>query len=145
MAGNPNPRTDQIEPYQWGKGQSGNPKGMKPGTKHISTWIDEMLHEEVEFKVLIDPLARRKDDRFMKYKGIPIRAIIGVAILKALQGDKDAREWLAKYGYGEKQVHEFEDPIEGILSKYGLRGEPKRNARKVKTAKARSPKNPKRS
>lgn len=125
--GNPNPRTDHLEPFQWAPGQSGNPAGKPKGAKHLSTWIQEMLHEEIDFKVLVDREGRKAI--YKSYKGVPIQAIIAVAIFQSMRGDKDAREWLAKHGYGTKTTLEIENPISEILNKYGLK-----DAGKAKTA-----------
>lgn len=87
----PNPDT-QFKP-----GKSGNPNGVPKGTKHISTWIQELLNDEkFEARILDSSL------RLIDYKGAPIKAIIGVAMQKALAGDQRWADWLAKYGYGTK-------------------------------------------
>jgi hypothetical protein len=100
------------EAYRWKKGESGNPKGMPKGTKHISTWIQMMLTDET--------FSFESKDKKIKYKGAPMRAIIGVAIYQALIGDKDAREWLAKHGYGLKVNLEVDDPAVAALKRLGL-------------------------
>jgi len=81
----------------WQPGQSGNPAGKPKGYKHISTWIQEMLNDE-EFTTWLPDVR----DGFKEYKGAPIKAIVRTATIKAASGDKDSREWLAKYGYGQK-------------------------------------------
>lgn len=87
----PNPDT-QFKP-----GQSGNPKGMKPGTKHISTWIQDMLNDESFEANILDPKIGIK-----AYQGAPIQAIITVAVTRALAGEQRWADWLGKYGYGIK-------------------------------------------
>lgn len=90
----PNPDT-QFKP-----GQSGNPKGLPKGTLHISTHIQNMLNDD-EFSMWLSD-AR---DGFKEYKGAPLKAIIMTAIKLAASTTKEgaaAREWLAKYGYGQK-------------------------------------------
>jgi len=149
---NPNPKTDQIEPFKWRTGESGNPKGNYKRTPHLSTTIQRLLHTPIDFKVLVEKKGKKSE--IQTYQGLPVEAIVAVAIHQSMLGDKDAREWLAKHGYGTKTVHEFEDPIMGILDKYGLGGgdkatkpRPKKkagdNARKTKAAKKRPPKNSK--
>lgn len=80
---------------QFKPGQSGNPAGMPKGIKHISTWIQELLNDD-EFTL----------DNFLfngkQFKGAPIKAIVTVGIMQALQGDQKWATWLAKYGYGDK-------------------------------------------
>ncbi len=86
---------------QFKPGESGNPAGKPKGAKHISTHIQNLLEdEEFEANVLDSKVG------VIEYKGAPIKAIIMVALRKAVNGDDKAREWLAKYGYGQK--FEFE-------------------------------------
>lgn len=77
----------------WPPGQSGNPQGKPKGTKHLSTYIQEMMD---------DPgfIIGAKDKK--NIIGKPIKAILGTLINKALSGDVRAFELLAKYGYGSK-------------------------------------------
>lgn len=89
----PNPDT-QFKP-----GNPGGP-GAPKGTKHISTWIQEMLNDEEFTMLLADPR-----EGYKEHKGPPIKAIVRVATIRAAQGEKESREWLAKYGYGQKLVH----------------------------------------
>jgi len=86
------PGNDLGQKFQ--KGISGNPAGKPKGTKHISTWIQEMMEDE-DFTTYIQD-AR---EGFVEYKGAPVKAIVKTATVKAIAGDKDAREWLAKYGW----------------------------------------------
>lgn len=78
---------------QFKPGESGNPAGKPKGTKHITSWIQELLNDE-EFE------CESIDGK--KYKGAPLQAIVKVAIMKSIQGDNKWAEWLAKHGYGEK-------------------------------------------
>lgn len=96
------------------KGEVRNPKGKPKGTKHISTWIQELLNDE-EFTL----------DNFMfngkQFKGAPLKAIITVAIMNSLQGDNKWAEWLAKHGYGNQlNLNVTKDPIDEILKKFGI-------------------------
>lgn len=90
----PNPDT-QFKP-----GESGNPAGKPKGSLHLSTHIQNMLNDE-EFTTWLSD-AR---DGFKEYKGAPLKAIIKTAMIQAMNNSKEgaaAREWLAKYGYGQK-------------------------------------------
>lgn len=90
----PNPDT-QFKP-----GESGNPAGKPKGSLHLSTHIQNMLNDE-EFTTWLSD-AR---DGFKEYKGAPLKAIIKTAMIQAMSSSKEgaaAREWLAKYGYGQK-------------------------------------------
>lgn len=96
------------------KGEVRNPKGKPKGTKHISTWIQDLLNDE-EFTL----------DNFMfngkQFKGAPLKAIITVAIMNSLQGDNKWAEWLAKHGYGNQvNLNVNKDPIDEILKKFGI-------------------------
>lgn len=86
----PNPDT------QFKLGNPGGP-GAPKGYKHISTWIQEMLNDE-EFSLYLEDAK----EGYKEHKGAPIKAIVKTATIKAAVGDKDSREWLAKYGYGQK-------------------------------------------
>jgi hypothetical protein len=90
---NQQPITDHLVKTEWRKGQSGNPSGRPKGSKNLSTWIQELLNDE-DFRL----------DNFMfngkTFSGAPIKAIITVGIMNALQGDYKWADWLAKRGYG---------------------------------------------
>ncbi len=43
QSGNSNPPTDHLAPYQFKKGQSGNPGGRPVGTKSLKTYAKEMI------------------------------------------------------------------------------------------------------
>lgn len=112
--GNPNPNTSGLTPFQ--PGQSGNPAGKPKGAKHLSTRIQEMLNDDEFTANMVG-----SDGKSIQFKGQPMEAIVRTAMLKAMSGDKKWAEWLAKYGYGLKQVLEFQNnPVNDILAKYGL-------------------------
>jgi hypothetical protein len=80
----------------WQPGQSGNPSGKPKGTKHLSTWIREMLEDEnFSTRYLVGY-------RLQDYKGAPMQAILQTLITKAIGGDIRAFDLLAKYGYGTR-------------------------------------------
>lgn len=109
---NPNPPLENLKPFP--KGTSGNPKGTKPGTIHLSTHIQNALNDpNFELKL--------KDGTILRE--MPIKAIIKTAIAKSVSGDTRAMEWLAKHGYGEKLNLEVTDTRKDILSRYGLTSE----------------------
>lgn len=104
---------------QFRPGASGNPTGKPKGTKHISTWIQDMLS---------DPNFVQKLKDGTELKGAPMGAIIKTAIAKAISGDTRAMEWIAKHGWGTLQRNSWEgddNPITAILSQYGLADPPK--------------------
>lgn len=76
-------------------------RGSKPkGSKHLSTWIQELLNDEGFEIGMLD-----SNRGYILYKGAPIKAIVGVAIQRALNDPKDGIKWatwLATFGYGRK-------------------------------------------
>lgn len=89
---------DNLKPFKEGYDER---RGSKPkGAIHLSTHIQNMLNDDEFTMWLTDPR-----DGFKEYKGAPIKAIIQTALIQAASKGKDgaaAREWLAKYGYGQK-------------------------------------------
>lgn len=86
------PNTEQI----WKPGQSGNPAGKPKGSKHLTTWIQELLEDD-EFESEIE-----QGSKVVQFKGAPIRAIVMAAQQKALNGDVKAMDLLMKYGWAAK-------------------------------------------
>lgn len=77
----------------WKPGQSGNPNGKPKGTKHLSTWIRELMEDEsFEFQL--------KDGTLIK--NAPVKAIVCTLLNKAIDGDLRAIDLIGKYGYGSK-------------------------------------------
>ncbi len=87
--------------------------GPPKGTKHISTWIQNMLNDE-DFETLLDHPTKG----YIEFKGAPLKAIIQTAMRKAIGGDKQWADWLATHGYGTKQIIEVNDSRKEILEKY---------------------------
>lgn len=81
---------------QFQPGVSGNLAGKPKGSKHLSTYIQEMLTDESFTTEYVEGYTLKK------HKGAPIQALIQVAVTKAVAGDTKWAEWLAKYGYGTK-------------------------------------------
>jgi len=78
--------------------------------KNWSTIVQNILDDEEVFSLIF------------KGKKIPswvsglnkkngANAIVVAMIIKAIQGDKHAAEWLRKTGFGDKVVHEFENSL----------------------------------
>lgn len=83
---------------QFKPGESGNLAGKPAGTIHLSTHIQNLMADDAFEANILDAKTGIRE-----YKGVPAKAIIQVAITKAVNGDDKAREWLAKYGWGTKQ------------------------------------------
>ncbi len=111
--GNPNP--DRSGLIQWKPGQSGNPKGHPLGKPNLTTHIQNLMEDE-SFEAIL----HYDKDTKVEYKGAPIKAIIAVAMMRAVKGDERWAEWLAKHGWGSKLVIGTEDPVEAALRKLGL-------------------------
>jgi hypothetical protein len=75
-------------------GQKGG--SNKKGSKHINTWIQELLQDE-DFAAKI-----RIGYEIQDFKGAPIQAIIKAQMIKAVEGDTKAFDSLAKYGWSQK-------------------------------------------
>lgn len=111
---NSQPITTHLAKTQWKPGQSGNPNGKPKGTVHISTHISNLLEDE-------DFTCRLRDGRV--FKGAPVKAIVTVAIIRALNGDLKAFELLVRAGYRDKDLyHSQHNPIP-ILSNINLESE----------------------
>lgn len=79
-------------------GQVLNPNGRPKGSKNLSTWIKDLLNDENFETPMLD-----SKQGVITYKGAPIKAIISVAIHRAIHDEKNGvkwAEWLGKYGYG---------------------------------------------
>lgn len=97
------------------KGEIRNPKGKPKGTIHLATHIQNALNDP-DFKAeFVDGKGKK-----IEFKGLPIKAILQTAIIKAKGGDKQWADWLAQHGYGNKLVIETGDPAEEALKKLGL-------------------------
>jgi hypothetical protein len=104
------PQYKHLIDTQWKPGVSGNPSGKPKGTKHLSTWIKELMDDEDFEFTLADG---------SKHYGTPIKAIVTVLIRRAVEGDMRAFDLLGKYGYGTKvelTQQELPVPILGGLS-----------------------------
>lgn len=103
----PNPDT-QFKP-----GGPGGP-GVPKGTKHISTWIQEMLNDP-DFEIVLEVQGKEAE----KITGAPLKAIINTAVIRAAGGDKQWADWLANNGYGSKVIHsnDPENPMPDSASK----------------------------
>lgn len=108
-----NPKLEEVsKDTQFKPGQSGNPEGKPKGTKHIATHIQNMLNDD-KFTMKL------KDGK--EFKGRPMEAVIKTAIIQAVSGDGNAREWLAKHGYGTNINIKVDNPIEALLEEFGVR------------------------
>lgn len=82
---------------QFQPGQSGNPKGVPKGTKHLNTWIQELLEDDSFEANLLD-----SKKGLIEFKGAPLKAIILAQRHKAVNGDQKAVDLLFKYGWPAK-------------------------------------------
>jgi hypothetical protein len=117
--GNPAPKTEHLVKTQWKHGQSGNPAGKPKGAKSLSTIVRRLLADEQ----LLDTLwGDKKPDWFEALPNKRVAdAIVVIMVIKALDGDMRAADWLRKTGYGTKIEVESDSqlipiPILGGLS-----------------------------
>lgn len=106
-------KEDNLTPFTPENAAEMGAKGgrNKKGSKHLSTYIQEALTDE-NFELKL------KDGTIMKE--MPIKAIIKTAVAKSVSGDTRAMEWLAKHGYGNLVRIEIDDPLDKLLSKFGI-------------------------
>ena len=103
--------TQNLKP--WKPGQSGNPAGKPKGTKHFSTWIQEMMEDDQFTRKLANGRTKKE---------MPVKAIVSTLITKALDGDMRAIDLLAKYGYGTKiDLTSKDQPLSFSLGDAGRR------------------------
>ena len=78
----------------WQPGQSGNPAGRKPGSKNMSTIVQELLNQDANNEILVNNnLAQLAGGVTTTYA----KAVVFAAITKALQGNMQAIIWLAEH------------------------------------------------
>lgn len=116
VGGTGTPGLQNLTPWQ--PGQSGNPAGKPKGSKHLSTWIQEMMNDE-EFELLLThPI-----NGIEKYKGAPVKAIVRTALIRSANGDKQWADWLANHGWKQQidvttNGKDLPTPILGGMSVY---------------------------
>lgn len=54
---------ENVTPYKWKKGQSGNPEGKKPGTKNTKTILMEILEKNIDYT---DPFSKIRERKTIK-------------------------------------------------------------------------------
>jgi len=104
----------------WQPGQSGNPSGRKPGSKNMSTIVQELLDQEADTVMLArSSVADMIKDTSITYA----KAVVLATISRALEGNMHAIAWLAEQqerGTDTRQVLK-QEPI--IVSRLKPRNE----------------------
>lgn len=90
-------------------GQSGNPKGKKPGTKNLSTIVRDILESELEWDKIPINRAGELAKRYHGTRGWD--ALVYIQIGKAFTGDSKAVNFLRKAGYGDKITHVVDEGL----------------------------------
>ncbi len=94
----------------WQPGQSGNPAGRKPGSKNISTIVQELLDQDANHDILMsNNLTQLTNGATTTYA----KAVVYAAIAKALQGNIQAIVWLTELqergSFNQDKIHQ--EPI----------------------------------
>lgn len=92
------------------KGVSGNPKGRPKGVKNLSTVVQQLLADEDLIAKIIGSKHRPEYWDFLPKKN-GANALVAAMMIKSLQGDTQAANWIRKSGYGDKLTHEFEEGL----------------------------------
>ena len=96
------------------KGEVRNPKGKPKGTKHWSTIVKQILEDEELFEKIIEGKKNPKWINSLPKKN-GANAIVVAMVTKALQGDKNAADWLRKTGFGDKiDITSNDQPIKAV-------------------------------
>jgi hypothetical protein len=74
--------------------------GRPKGRKNLATLIRELEEEDFDWSKIPKLSDEAKEN--LKSIGSPLKAIVLVATTQALTGNKEAREWLRRAGYGDK-------------------------------------------
>lgn len=87
---------------QFQPGKSGNPAGKPKGSKHINTWVQEILTDEAFEAVLLD-----SKKGIVEYKGAPLVAILKAQVQMALNSKDEAiklkaTDLLLRHGWSQK-------------------------------------------
>lgn len=123
--GNPNIKEAGVK-TQFKPGQSGNPAGKPKGTKHINTWIQELLEDESFETVVTD--AKKG---IVEYKGAPVKAILMAQMHLALHSRDEAvrikaTDLLLKHGWTQKSevanTHRMVQPLMSLEETNALPG-----------------------
>jgi hypothetical protein len=83
---------ENLVPFK--KGYDPRRGSKRKGSRHLSSIIRDMASDPKFSAALKDASTGA-----ISFEGAPIHAIVGVALLRAVHGDRDARDWIAKYGW----------------------------------------------
>lgn len=99
-------RLANLKPFK--KGQSGNPAGRPKGVKNWSTVIKQLLADED----LLDKVVKKKPSY---WENVPEKnganLIVIAMMIKAMEGDHKAANWLNRSAFGDKLTVDAEDGI----------------------------------
>lgn len=102
-------------------GESGNPEGKPKGSRHLSTIIRELENNIDWSKTNL----KNKDELNQRFGKNGFKAVVYVALTKAIAGDTKAMEWLAKHGYGTNiDITSNGESIKGALVEFVGQDEP---------------------
>jgi hypothetical protein len=85
---------------QWEKGQSGNPLGRKTGSKNISTLVRELLEQEINPELILNPkVASLVQGKPTSYA----QAVVLAMLHKAIEGDVRAAQFITDHSIRSEQ------------------------------------------
>ena len=100
-------KEDNLKPFTSETGRLAGQKSSKKGSKHISTIVRELMEDLDWDKIPV----KNKEDFKKRYGKNGWLAITSVAIGQAATGDRHAREWLRKAGFGDKLTLDLEKDV----------------------------------
>ena len=85
-----------------------NRAGRKPGVKNWGKVVQDLLGDE---KLLETMMGNKKLPAYAEVLPNKNAAniIVATMLIKAVQGDMQAANWLRKTGFGDKVMHDFDD------------------------------------
>lgn len=85
-----------------------NRAGRKPGVKNWGKVVQDLLGDEELLKKIMGNKSLPAYAETLPNKNAA-NIIVATMLIKAIQGDMQAANWLRRTGFGDKVLHDFED------------------------------------
>ena len=85
-----------------------NRAGRRPGVKNWGKVVQDLLGDEELLNKIMGNKKLPEYAEILPNKNAA-NIIVATMLIKAIQGDMQAANWLRKTGFGDKMLHEFED------------------------------------